>query len=181
MLEIIIPAREFFDEEKNEFIVISETKLKLEHSLVSLSRWESKWKKPYNDGKQKSFEESIDYIRCMTITQNVNPMVYMGITPEIMKTISDYIDDPMTATWFSDKKEKSRSKGSAVTAEIIYYWMFSLGIPLDCEKWHLNRLMTQIRVCDSKNKPPKKMSRKEIMKHNTALNEARRNQYRTNG
>lgn len=182
MLEIVIPAREFFDEVKNEFVTTAETKLKLEHSLVSLSKWESKWKKPYHDGKPRTHEESIDYIRCMTITQNVNPMVYACITPAIMQQIREYMDDPMTATWFSKDKDKDMSKGRGiVTAEIIYYWMFSLGIPLDCEKWHLNRLLTQIRVCDSKNKPAKKMSRKETMKRNTALNEARRRQHRTNG
>lgn len=165
---------------KEEFIITGRAALQLEHSLVSLSKWESKWHKPFLDKIDKTAEETMDYIRCMTITQNVDPMVYRCITNEIVRQVSEYIDDPMTATWFS--KEKKRSFNTeTVTAEIIYYWMIVYNIPFECQKWHLNRLLTLIRVCDVKNAPPEKLSRKEVARRNAALNAARRKAYRSKG
>ena len=180
MLKITIPGQEFWDEGKEEFVSTKGTTLQLEHSLVSLSKWESKWHKPFLGKGDKTVEETVDYIRCMTLTQNVDPSVYGFITNEIMGQVSDYIDDSMTATWFS-KEEKGNTSQEAVTAELIYYWMIALNIPFECQKWHLNRLLTLIRVCDIKNSPPKKMSKREIFKRNSALNAARRKQLNTRG
>lgn len=179
MLEIIIPGVEFYNAETNEFIETPQTPLKLEHSLVSLSKWESKWHKPFLGQDDKSSEEIIDYIKCMTITQNVNPNVYLGLTQPIIQKICDYIADPMTATTFhthgSDKFEASaKGSGEIITSEVIYYWMVALQIPPEYQKWHLNRLLTLIRVCNIKNQPPKKMGRKEVMNQHVSLNEARR-------
>lgn len=183
MLKITIPESEFFDSEKNEFIKRKGATIQLEHSLVSLSKWESKWHKPFLDEKNKGTktqEEIIDYVRCMTITQNVDPEVYYGLTSENLKAIDDYINDPMTATWFSDEHDK-RKQQSVVTSELIYYWMISLNIPVEFQKWHLNRLLTLIKVCNEKNKPEKKMSKQALMSRNRALNAARRKALNSRG
>ena len=180
MLEITIPAIELWDEEKQEFINKKEQTLQLEHSLVSLSKWESKWCKSFLYTKEKTFEETIDYIKCMTITQNVSDDVYTRLTNKNIEDINNYIAAPMTATVFYDNKNQG-GKNETVTAELIYYWMISLNIPFECQKWHLNKLITLIRVCNVKNTPPKKMSKRELMSRNTSLNAARRKQLNTRG
>ena len=179
MLKITIPAMEYYDEVNNEFIEFKEQVLQLEHSLVSISKWEAKWHKPFLDGKDKTLEQVIDYVRCMTITQNVNLEVYTRLTEGNLKDINDYIENPMTATTFSDINQTPSRE--IITSEIIYYWMVAFNIPFECQKWHLNRLLTLIKVCNVKNKPSKKMSRQEIMNRNRALNAARKKQLNTKG
>lgn len=180
MLQIVVPETEFFDERTQTFVTTKKQVLRLEHSLVSISKWESKWKKPFLEkSNNRSNEETIDYIRCMTITQNVDPLVYNGLTRENYDSIARYIDDSMTATTFSDKS-KSPSR-EIVTSELIYYWMIAAGIPLECEKWHLNRLLTLIRICGIKNQPPKKRNRRDIMRRNSSLNASRRARLGTKG
>ena len=182
MLAITVPAIEMFNEETQEFFTLKEQPLQLEHSLVSLSKWESKWHKPFLSKENKTLEETIDYIRCMTITQNVSPDVYNRLisSPDIIKKINDYIDAPMTATTFNEDIQKGRGK-ETVTSELIYYWMIALNIPMECQKWHLNRLLTLVRVCNVKNSPPKKMSRGDITRRNAALNASRRKQFNSKG
>ena len=180
MLKVTVPATEQYDESRNEFIYSKEQTLQLEHSLVSLSKWESKWKKPFMTREDKTPEESLDYIRCMTLTQNVDDSVYFAITPEIIAQVKAYINDPMTATTFA-KEEKTVVNRTVITAELIYYWMVAFQIPWECQKWHLNRLLTLINICDIKNKPPKKMNPREAMSKRRALNTARRNKYNTKG
>lgn len=179
MLSITIPAGEYFDERSNEFVSIKEKSLSLEHSLVSISKWESKWHKPFLGKEEKTKEEIIDYIRCMTLTQNVNPIDYYRLGAKEFDKIEKYINDPMTATTFTEEKKGGRTQ--IITAEIIYYWMISLNIPLECQKWHLNRLLTLIKVCSIKNAPKKKMSRKELATRNRSLNAARRKSLNTTG
>lgn len=171
MLRLTIPSTELFDEKTNRFITIHGRELQLEHSLVSVSKWESKWKKPFLGATKKNREETIDYVRCMTITQNVDPIIFLGLTDENIDTVNRYIDDPMTATTFKNDKKVNRQ---VITSEIIYYWMISLGVPMECQKWHLNRLLALIRVCDEKNKPAKNKSRKDVMAENRALNQLRK-------
>lgn len=180
MLQITIPAVELWDERKQEFITTKEQTLQLEHSLVSLSKWESKWCKPFLSKQEKTFEETLDYIKCMTIMPNVDPEVYNYLTNENIEEINNYINAPMTATYFSDDKTVKPSR-EQITAELIYYWMIALNIPFECQNWHLNRLLTLIKVCNIKNQPPKKISKKEIMRRNTALNAARRKRLNTKG
>jgi len=180
MLRITIPAVEQWDEAKQEFIYTKEQTLSLEHSLVSLSKWESKWCKAFLTKQEKTFEETLDYIKCMTLTQNVDPEVYNYLTNGNIKEINEYIEAPMTATYFSDEKTSKTSR-EQVTAELIYYWMIALNIPFECQKWHLNRLLTLIKVCNIKNQPPKKRSKKDIMSRNAALNAARRKRLNTKG
>ena len=180
MLTITIPAVEMFNEETQEFFSTKEQTLQLEHSLVSLSKWESKWNKAFLTKNDKTFEETIDYVRCMTITQNVDPSVYQFLTRSNIEEIHNYISAPMTATTFYRDTQNGRSS-ETVTAELIYYWMISLNIPMECQKWHLNRLLTLIRVCNVKNTPPKKMSQKDIISRNAALNAKRRKQLNTSG
>ncbi len=180
MLKITIPAAEQWDEAKEQFVSTKEQTLQLEHSLVSLSKWEAKWCKSFLYTKDKTFEETLDYIRCMTTTQNVPPEVYDCLTAENIQTINDYISAPMTATYFHEDRMGRQSR-EQVTSELIYYWMIALNIPFECQKWHLNRLLTLIRVCNIKNQPPKKMNRRTIMSRNAAINAARRKQLGTNG
>lgn len=179
MLNIIVPEMEVFNEVTGEFLTLKEQKLQLEHSLVSLSKWESKWCKPFLSKNDKTIEETIDYIKCMTITQNVKDDVYSRLTNKNIEQINKYIDSPMTATTFSNNT--SSKSNEVITSELIYYWMIALNIPMECQKWHLNRLLTLIRVCNIKNSPPKKMSRREIMNRNSALNAARRKRLNTKG
>lgn len=185
MLKITVPATQIgeeYDESKNEFIPImtKQQTLQLEHSLVSLSKWEAKWHKPFLSKERRTPEESIDYVRCMTLTQNVDPSVYKALTPQLLAEVSAYIDESMTATVFPKRGNKQTSS-EFVTSELIYYWMVSYQIPFECQKWHLSRLLTLINVCNVKNAPQKKMSRQEIMSQNRALNAARRKKYKTRG
>lgn len=173
MLRITIPEREYYDNVKQEFVYISEQKLILEHSLISISKWESKWKKPFLDKKEKTPEESMDYVRCMSLSKDINELALRWLPPDAYKLINEYIEDSMTATWFSDRNQKP-GNGPVITSELIYYWMVAFNIPFECEKWHLNRLLTLIKVCESKNAPKKKMKRKDIYARNTALNAARK-------
>ena len=182
MLRITISAREIYDEQNNMFISIDEQELQLEHSLVSLSKWESKWCKPFYTKEPKTLEETIDYIRCMTVTENVDPIVYSCLSEKNVSEINSYIEHPMTATTFSNMKSKAgKNNGERVTSELIYYWMIAFNIPVEFEHWHLNRLLTLIQVCEIKNEPPKKMSKHDVMSRNAALNAARRKQMNSSG
>lgn len=180
MLQITIPAVELFDERINEFISTKEQTLQLEHSLVSLDKWESKWCKPFLSKQDKTPEELLDYVKCMTITQNVDPNVYQFLTDDNLREINSYIEAPMTATTFSDDKNAKKNR-EIITAELIYYWMIALNIPFECRKWHLNKLLTLVKVCNIKNQPPKKTSKKDLLARNAALNAARRKQLNTSG
>lgn len=180
MFKLEILAIEFFDERTNEFVQTSPTTLTLEHSLLSISKWEAKWHKPYLDPNPKTLEETVDYVRCMTLDKNVDPLVYDRLTTKNMSDLSEYINDPMTATTIKDSG-KSKNTGRFVTSELIYAWMFDLRIPKECEKWHLNRLITLIKVMDEERQPKKKMSKAEVMRNNTALNAARRAKLGTKG
>lgn len=180
MLRITIPATELWDELAQQFVTVNEQTLQLEHSLVSLSKWESKWHKAFLSKVEKTQEETLDYIRCMTLTQNVNPKVYKYLTNDNIREINEYIGNPMTATVFSEEKSNSTNR-EVVTAELIYYWMVALNIPFECQKWHLNRLLTLIRVCNVKNAPPKKRSKRDILSRNAKLNAARRKQLNSSG
>ena len=180
MLEITIPEQEFFNEATNEFITVKPQTIKLEHSLVSVSKWESKWKKPFLDQKKKTREETIDYIRCMTITQNVSPLVYMGLSSKNIEEIAAYVEDSRTATWFNDTN-KPRGQREVLTSELIYYWMVAFNIPIECQKWHLSRLLTLIKICNIKNQKPKKMGKRAVMSDNRALNAARRARLNSKG
>ena len=174
MLKIEVPSGEIFDERTNRFITIRGRELQLEHSLVSLSKWESKWKKPFLECAEMTHEETVDYVRCMTISQNVDPSVYDGLTDKNLEEVRNYINDPMTATTFRNAPNARSGGHKIITSEIIYSWMISLEIPVEFQKWHLNRLMTLIRVCKESNSPGKKMSQRDVINQYRSLNQARR-------
>lgn len=180
MLNIVIPGTEIYDEVTNEFIYSKETILKLEHSLVSISKWESKWQKPFLMSNEKKPEEVVDYIKCMSVSGEISTEVFNNLTHENIRDINAYIESPMTATWFSDNTETRGSK-EIITSELIYYWMIAHNIPFECQKWHLNRLLTLIRVCNIKNAPPKKRTRQDILSRNAAINASRRNNMNSSG
>ena len=180
MLTITIPGAEVFDESLDEFITMPSQTLELEHSLVSLSKWESEFESPFM-GEKKTTEQTLAYIRHMTLN-DVDPLVYRQITSEHISQISAYIDRKMTATWFVEDLTPSGPRSSEqITSELIYYWMVALTIPFECQHWHINRLLTLIKVCNVKNKPAKKMPQKEAMSPQRALNEARRAKHNTSG
>ena len=182
MLILKIPKQEVFNPRTNEFEYCEkEYTLKLEHSLISISKWESKWKKPFLSEEAKTAEEFIDYVRCMTINADVPERIYNLLTTEDIKKVANYIKDPMTATTITDRKVGKRKNSETPTSELIYYWMTINDLPFDvCEKWPLNRLLTLIRICNIKGNP-EKMSRQEIYAMNSALNASRRKKYGTPG
>lgn len=182
MLQLKVPLGQLmWDRTKGEFIEPKYRILTLEHSLVSLSKWESKWRKPFLDDKRNmTTEESIDYIKCMTLTQNVPPETYSYLTDEHMEEVSKYIAAPMTATWFAEDKKGGRNR-EIVTSELIYYCMIALNIPMECQKWHLNRLLTLIRICNIKNAPPQKMSKRATASQYAKINAARRQRLNSKG
>lgn len=180
MLTITIPETEIFDEIKGEFVYTKAQTLQLEHSLISISKWESKWCKAFLGKQEKTTEEVIDYVRCMTLNKNVDDSVYDCLSQANIAAINDYIGAPMTATVFSNN-DSGKKNNEVITSELIYYWMIALQIPFECQKWHINRLLTLVRVCNIKNAPPKKMSKREIMSRNSALNAARKKQLNTKG
>lgn len=180
MLKIKVGGEEFYDEIKERFISNKSYILELEHSLLSISKWESKWQKAFLDKKKpRTIEETIDYIRCMTIN-DVDQEAYNHITSNDLLTIEEYINNKMTATWFSNQRQGAPSR-EIITSELIYYWMISNNIPFDCEKWHLNRLLTLIRVCEIKQTPQKKMSQRDLASRNHALNKSRRAKHHSRG
>lgn len=180
MLRIVVPAAEYFDERKNEFINRKEQVLQLEHSLISLSKWEAKWKKAFLGKSEKTTEETLDYIRCMTMTPNVDPEVYSRLTNENIRQVNDYISESMTATTFREDKDGKQNR-EIITSELIYYWMIAYGIPSEYQKWHLSRLLTLIRVCMIKSSPPKKRGKKEFLTERAELNALRKQQMHTKG
>lgn len=179
MLQIRIPEFEGWDEKNEIFVNKKAQNLTLEHSLVSISKWEAKYHKPFLSREEKTSEETIDYIRAMTLTQNIDPDVYNRLTNENIFQIRDYIDDPMTATTF--RNDHGSPNREVITSELIYYWMVASNIPFECQKWHLNRLLTLIRICSIKNQPQKKMGTNELLSRNAALNAARRKKFNTKG
>lgn len=175
MLQITVPAMEFYDNATGSFINRDEQKLELEHSLISLSRWESKWKKAFLADPSHTNEEMRDYIRCMTINQKAIPEDYYNtIDVNIIKQVEAYINDPHTATIINSRSQRHYGRQQTITSELIYSWMVSNDIPFSCEKWHLNRLITLIRICEIHKEPLRKMGRKDIYAQNRALNAKRR-------
>jgi oligoribonuclease NrnB/cAMP/cGMP phosphodiesterase (DHH superfamily) len=180
MLQIEVPAGEFWDEKSNQFVNTKATTLTLEHSLVSLSKWESKWCKPFLTKEEKTTAEILDYIKCMTLTQNVDPNIYMALSNDNIEQIKNYINHPHTATTIKEDPSAPKTH-EVITSELIYYWMIALNVPVEFQKWHLNRLLTLIKVCNVKNAPPKKMSQRQLMSRNAALNAARRQKLHSKG
>lgn len=183
MLQITIPSVEQWDEVNNVFVTSKEQTLQLEHSLVSISKWESKWKVPFIDERRrKTFEETIDYVRCMTITQNVDPNVYKFLTNKNMEEVNRYINDPMSATTINTNGGPKRNiNGERLTSEVIYYQMITYGIPFECQKWHLERLLKLLQVCSIKNEKPKQMGMQERLSRQAQINAQRRKRTNSKG
>ena len=181
MLSIDIKPREFFNEKTSEFITVKGGTLKLEHSLVSISKWESKWKIPFLSEKKKTMAQIDDYIRCMSINGDPDQYLIASITPQDKDRIIDYIDEKRTATWFTNVGEKKTSRSEIITSERIYYWMIQYNIPHEYEKWHLSRLLTLIEICNRESTTPKQMSQAEIIARNKALNAQRKARLHSRG
>lgn len=187
MLTLEIPTQEFFLPDQNEFVEIKGRTIQLEHSLISISKWESKWKKAFlKKDPERTTEQTVDYVRCMTLTQNVDPKVYMNLGNSQIALINNYINDPMSATVLS-KMEQSQTgiNRDTTTSELIYYWMIALNIPFECQKWHLNRLLKLIEVCNVKNAPPPKpmtkSQRRAQASHWASINASRRAKLHSKG
>jgi hypothetical protein len=190
MLKITVPGNEYWDPYKEEFITLPSTDLTLEHSLLSVSKWEEKWHRSFLNDGPKTEEEFLDYIRCMILEEDYDSKVLRGLSIANVQKIKEYLMDSHTATWFGKtnsyldgeaKTKKPPKARDVITSELIYYWLVALQIPFECERWNLNRLLTLVRVCNEKNTPPKKMSKKQLLSRNAALNEARRQQLNSRG
>jgi len=179
MLKLTTPSRELYDEKNEEFITLKGQTIQLEHSLISISKWESKWNKAFLGKQKKTSEESLDYIRCMIITPNVDENIIHTMDQECVDKVEAYISAPMTATVIGGQKKGANK--DVITSEVIYYWMVAHNIPFECQKWHLNRLLTLVSVCNAKNSPPSKMSKKDLIERNRSLNEARKRQFNHKG
>jgi hypothetical protein len=180
MLTITVGATDVYDESDEKFSTHGGIELQLEHSLVSLSKWESEFEKPFLGKSGKTTEETLAYIRYMVLTPNPPEDFLQSLSKENMEEINRYIDRKMTATWFSDQPGEPKSR-EVITAELVYYWMTVFNIPFACETWHINRLFTLIRICNVKQAKPQKMSRGETARRNRELNAQRRSQLGTRG
>ena len=179
MLKVSVVLTEGYDEERQKFVALTSHELQLEHSLVSVSKWESHFEKPFLGSEEKTSEETLWYIRAMSKAE-IPPEVFSKISPGNISDIQSYISAKMTATWFREEKSVTKSR-EVITAELIYYWMIGLSVPFECQHWHLNRLLTLIRVCNEKNKPQKKRGKAEIAAERRAINEARLKAMKTSG
>ena len=179
MLRLKVTTEEGYDEFLSEFVESEAVVLELEHSLVSLSKWESKWEIPFLGSQEKTDEQVLDYIRMMFSGDDFPEKVFGKFAPADFEKINTYINARMSATWFGEKEDTAGRE--IVTAELIYYWMIALGIPFECQEWHLNRLLTLVKVCNIKNSPAKKLSSAELAKRNRDLNEQRRRETGSKG
>lgn len=180
MLTLRVGATDVFNDETQTFESQGGIELQLEHSLVSLSKWESIHEKPFLDSKDKTPEELLSYVDCMLLSPNPPGDFLLRLSKDNFEEINAYIDRKMTATWFSEIEPKTRNR-EVVTSELVYYWMTVFHIPFECETWHLNRLFTLIRICNIKQDKPKKMSRAEVARRNRELNEKRKREMGTKG
>lgn len=181
MLQIYVPAQEYYDERNEMFINIPAVTLKLEHTLVAISKWEAKWKKAFLGKQEKTNEEIVDYVKCMTLNEEpIDPMVYTALTASDFKKVKAYLEDKMSASYLPERDHGEN--GDTITSELIYYWLVALQIPFECQYWHLNRLLTLVQICNMKNNPDKhKMSREELLARNRALNAERKAKYNSRG
>jgi len=180
MLRILVSGEEIYNEETQEFTTINGTMIEMEHSLLSLSKWEAKFQKPFLDQAEKTSEEVLNYIYMMILTEDISEDILIHLSNENIEQIKNYIDSSQSATTFYDTQQRPGKK-ETITSELVYYWMLSFNIPFECESWHLNRLFSLIRICGIKNSSDNKMSRKETAAYNKALNEQRRAQLGTSG
>lgn len=179
MLVIDVPLKEGFDETAGKKVVAESFKLELEHSLVSLSKWESFFEKPFLSDAEKTNEEVLWYVQAMTLTPNVPPEIYAKFSQGNIAEINNYISSKMTATRFYGGDQERNTE--IITAEVIYYWMVALNIPFECQHWHLNRLLTLVQVCNRKNAPEKELSQAEVARRNRELNARRKAELGTTG
>jgi hypothetical protein len=180
MLKLTILGTEYYNDETETFETVGDIDLELEHSLVSLSKWESKFKKPFLSTEIKTIDENLYYIEAMIISPIYPFDIFQRLSQEDLQHINEYIESTESATTFGSMPER-KGRGEIITSELIYYWMVAFQIPFECEYWHLNRLFALVRICNIKNTKPKKMSRSEIASRNRDLNAIRRAQYNTSG
>lgn len=180
MLELTVSTPELFDESTSEFVPSVSKMVQLEHSLVSVSKWESRFKKPFLSDTPRTNEETLWYIRCMLLTPDVPEIILNSFGKHEYDRIEEYINDSMTATWFSEHVPPGRSR-EVITSELIYYWMIALGVPPEYQYWHLNRLLTLVKICNVKNQPAKKMNRRDAAAQQRALNARRRAELNSRG
>jgi hypothetical protein len=180
MLKLLVPGVEYFNEETETFETVGDFELELEHSLISLSKWESKYKKPFLGKGEKTPQEIFGYIESMILTPIYPEDLFLRLNQKLLDNITEYIESTESATTFGRMPDR-RGPGEIITSELIYYWMVAFNIPFECERWHLNRLFALIRICNIKNSKQRKMSRNEIATRNRELNAQRKAQYNTTG
>jgi len=182
MLTVIVSGDEIFNEETSEFSSVGDFVLELEHSLLSLSKWESKFEKPFLGKDEKTAEELMWYVRAMILNPIYPSDLFARLSRENLDEINAYIESKQSATTFGHMPEhRTRGRAETITSELIYYWLVAFNIPFETETWHLNRLFSLIRICNIKQSKPTKMSRNEVAQRNRELNAQRRAQLGTSG
>jgi len=180
MLAITVPELESYDEASSRLIKSESYTFQLEHSLASLSKWESEFERPFLTDGPKTPEETIAYVKCMTLTDGVPESIYTRLSSENYVQINNHINAKMTATWFNDRPQPGRGR-EVITSEVIYYWLTSYNIPFECDQWHLNRLLALVKVANAKNAPKKKMGRRDMLAQRDQINAARKAQAQSKG
>lgn len=176
MLEIHIPELEFYDESNNEFFTRKPLDVSLAHSLISISKWEGIWKKAYfpssyQEGLQGGLEE-LSYVECMIIGKTPS-YVPMYLLQNHKRELHEYINDTQTATTLHQLGPR-KGVTPTITSELIYYWMIKFGIPFECQRWHVSRLLALIEVCNNKeNAKGNKMNPVDSARYRYELNKKR--------
>ena len=171
MLQLKLPKIRLFKEATEEYVYYEPLTVKLEHSLISIQRWESKWHKSFLSAESLTQEELFDYIRCMSLNPDIDPTFVSRLTPDDFNKIREYMNEPMTATVIHRSKPRG-GRPPIITAELIYYWMTAYNIPFECSKWHIKQLLTLVEVCSVKSNPGGKT--RGTAAERAAMNKARR-------
>lgn len=180
MLRLVV-GEDGFNDETQEFIVIDPVVVDFEHSLVSLSKWESEYQKPFLSSVERTNAEIFGYVKAMVVTPGVGQETLVNLSDDQIKELQQYIDSPQSATTFGVMPQANKGRGETITAELIYYWMVAFKIPFECETWHLNRLFALIRICNIKNSKPEKRSQHDMAVERQRLNAERRARLGTKG
>lgn len=165
-----------------ELKVVNEGKvvrLQFEHSLRSLSKWESKNKIAFLAGREKTPAQMVDYYRCMLLSPEDPDLVYL-LDPSQMEELTNYINENQTASSVPNEGP-TQYNPETTTSELVYFWMTALKINWEAQDWHFSRLMMLVQITSYKQQPPKKRNPREVLSDMRRENERRKKLFNTSG